>query len=477
MNQIQRIAKNIGVTGATQIITALMAFLLAIYLARFLGEADFGKYNFALSLTTLLAIFTDLGVNQLIIREIAREKGLSTDYVNNSIILKIPLSILTLIFIAIISQGLSYHRELSILLYLFGIYNILFSITGVYTSLFTAWEKMEYVALFQIIERIIIVTFSLWILFLGYGVIGVAYVYLLAGIIDVVVVAYIAFKRFIRPVFKIDFGLQKKLLRMGLPFGLNALFAVFFFKIDTVLLGILKGDVAVGVYNAAYNPLLSLSMIIGGIISTVIYPIMSKYYKESGDALEKLTLISSKYLAILGFPIAFGCFILADKFIQLFYAGGYTQSVLAFQILALFIPIRLVSSITGTLLSSINRQGYRTASVGISAAFNIILNLMLIPYYSYIGASIATVLSELILYGLFIFYIRRYYKDVKVSRTFTKPLIASLIMVIAIQPIKDSNLFITLGMATIIYFSSLLLLKTFGYDDEILFKSLLGKET
>lgn len=78
MNQIQRIAKNIGVIGAAQTLTALMAFILVIYLARFLGEADFGKYNSALSLTTLIAIFADLGFNQLIVREIPRNKKLST---------------------------------------------------------------------------------------------------------------------------------------------------------------------------------------------------------------------------------------------------------------------------------------------------------------------------------------------------------------------------------------------------------------
>ena len=47
MNQIQRIVKNIGVMGAAQVLTALISFVLPIYFARFLGEADFGKYNFA----------------------------------------------------------------------------------------------------------------------------------------------------------------------------------------------------------------------------------------------------------------------------------------------------------------------------------------------------------------------------------------------------------------------------------------------
>lgn len=476
MNQIQRIVKNMGVMGAAQVLTALISFVLLIYLARFLGEADFGKYNFAFSFTNLFAIFADLGISQLLIREIARKKQLSEYYVNNAILLKILLSILTFIGIILITWTLRFPKTLSILLYLFGIYNILSTLSSTYLSLFQAWEKMEYVALFQVIERVIIATFTLIVLFQGYGVIAVAYIYILAGIIDMILAATITFKKFIKPLFKIDWGLQKKLLIMGLPFGLNALFAVFFFKIDTILLGFLKGDVAVGIYNAAYNPLLSLSMIVAGIVSAAIYPVMSKYYKENKESLGKFTIISSKYLAIFGFPIAIGCFILADKFILILYAGGYTGAIIAFQILALFIPIRLVSTITGTLLSSINRQGYRMFSVGISAAFNIILNLILIPYYSYIGASIATVLSELLLYCLFLFYIGRYYKTINVNRTFTKPLIASIIMAMTIYPIKNLNTFIIIGLATIIYFLFLFLLKTFGDDDRLLLNNLLGKE-
>lgn len=105
MNQVQRIVKNIGVIGIAQIFIAFMSFIFMIYLARFLGEADFGKYNFAFSLTTLLVIFTDLGVNQLLVREIARQKELSSSYINNAIFLKIPLSIFTFILIVIIKIG------------------------------------------------------------------------------------------------------------------------------------------------------------------------------------------------------------------------------------------------------------------------------------------------------------------------------------------------------------------------------------
>ena len=477
MNQVQRIAKNIGVTGTAQILTALMSFILMIYLARFLGEAGFGKYNFVFSLTTLLVTFTDLGVNQLLVREIARERGLSSHYVNNALLLKIPLSILTFILIVVLTWILDPGSDVAILLYLFGVYNILLTVSGTYLSLFQAWERMEYVAIFQIIERVFLVSLGLAVLLMGYGLMVVAGVYVLAGALDIVVAASLSFRRFIRPSISIDTGLQKKMLIRGLPFGLNSLFSVFFFKVDTVLLGLLRDDVAVGIYNAAYNPLLAISTIVAGMVSAAVYPVMSRYFKEDFKSLHGFTRISSRYLSIVGFPVAAGCFVLADKFISLLYAGGYDGAVLAFQILALFIPIRLVSTITGTLLSSINRQEYRMLSVGISAAFNIILNMILIPYYSYIGAAAATVLSELLLYILFLYYISKYYGDMKLGQDFIKPAAAAALMALMIYPLRGINLFLVIGTAALIYFISIILMGELRDEDKKILMNLLGKNT
>ncbi len=474
MNAVQRIVKNIGVTGLGQILIAVIAFFFMIYLARLLGEAGFGRFNFALSLTSLLVIFTDLGVNQLLIREIAREKELSEYYTNQAFLLKIPLAVLTFLAIVALNYLLGYTGELAWLLYLFGLYHILQILALNYLSLFQAWEKLEYMALFQVMEKLIIASVGIMVLWLGYGLFEIALVYLLAGIFDLGLAFILSFRKFIQPRFKIDLRFKKKLLLKGLPFGLNALFAILFFKIDTVLLAFIIGDVAAGIYNAAYNPLLSLSMIVGGMVSTAVYPVMSRQFKDSKHALASSALVSSKYLAIIGFPLALGSLVLAERFIQLFYAGNFLDSVLPFQILALFIPLRLISTITGTFLSSINRQGLRTFSVSVSALSNIGLNLVLIPLFSFIGASIATVASEVLLYFLFFFLIWRYHGFININKVLLKPILGSLVMAVVVYFIRDWNLLLVIILATLIYFISIIVLKTFTDEDKELFKSLRG---
>jgi len=210
-------------------------------------------------------------------------------------------------------------------------------------------------------------------------------------------------------------------------------------------------------------------------VVSALYPVMSRYFIASKDSLETFTVLSSKYMAIIGFPIAIGCFVLANQFIALFYDGQYTVSIIAFRILALFIPIRLVSNITGTLLTTINRQSLRTISVGFSALFNIVLNAAMIPYLSYIGASIATVLSEVFLYFVFIYFISKHYKKLELHKHFIKPLIASLMMGGFVFYFKGVNLLLLIILASLVYFMILLLLRTFTQEDKNIFKQVVKR--
>jgi len=466
MNDVQRIAKNTGVYGLSQVIASLLGFVLLIYLARYLGEVGFGKYSFALAFTSFFVIVADLGINQLIIREISRDKELARVYLTNVVLIKLLLSIFAIAFIFLIINLMNYPPDTTYVVYLLGIYTILSSFIPAFMSMFQAFERLEYTAIVTLIKEILLVSFIVYILSSGYGLIEVGYVYVFTGVIGLVLSFSILLMRIAKPKPVIDLALWRKLIIGGTPFALNALFAVFFFKIDTVMLSVLKGDAVVGIYNAAYNPLLALGTLVSGMLVAAIYPVMSRFYISSRDALETTTILASRYMALLGFPIAVGCFVLADRFIELFYAGQYSASVLAFQILALFIPFRLVSHITGTLLTSINRQELRTVSVGVSALFNIFLNAFLIPYLSYIGAGIATVLSEIFLYFIFLHYINKYYKKLVLYTHYTKPMIASILMGFFIFYFKNFNLLLLVLSASVVYFFLLIILKGFTEEDK-----------
>ena len=474
MNTVQTIAKNTGVLAISNIITSILGFFLLIYIARYLGEVGFGKYSFALAFTGLFAIVASFGMNNYIIRELARNKEQTREYLTNVSVIKLLLSFIAFGFIILTINLMDYPQDTTYAVYLFGVYMILTSFSQTFRAIFQAYERMEYNAAVMVIGKIILFPLVLFVLFSGYGLIELAYVYIFIGIVDVTLSFSIVLIKIAKPKPAINFSLWKTLIIGSIPFGLNGLFAVSFFQIDTVMLSVFKGDAAVGIYNAAYNPLLALG-VIPSIFIAALYPVMSRYFVSSKDSLETFTVLSSKYMAIIGFPIAMGCFVLANRFIALFYLDQFSASIIAFQILALFIPLRFMSFITGTLLTSMNRQSIRTVSVGLSALFNIVLNAALIPYLSYIGASIATVLSEVLLYFVFIYFINKHYKKLELHKHFIKPLVAAFMMGGFVFYFKDINLFLLILLAVIVYFVILLVLRTFTPEDKNIFKQVVRR--
>lgn len=471
MNVVQRLFKNMGFTAFSQFFTAIIAFILLIYIARYLGEDGYGIYNFALSFTILFTIFSDLGITQFIIREIARKKAATNYYLTNAFLIKCILSIVAFGLIVAIIWIIDYPQDIRTIIYLFAIYNILISFSELFTSIFQANEKMEYASIVQVTEKLILITLGLYVIFSGYGLLELAYVYIFAAL-TCTLVGLLLIPKVAHPKIQINHRIWKDLTLSSLPFGINAVFAMIFFKIDVVLLGLLDSSIVVGIYSAAYNPLLSLSMMLTGIVITAIYPVMSRYFIDAKDSLTKLTILTLKYMGIIGFPIAVGCFVLADKFILLFYGGQYLDSVLVFQILAFFIPIRLTSSITGTFLYSTDKQNFRSIAVVICAFLNIALNITLIPFLSYIGAAIATIISEIILYILYFRYIKVENRRA-INKTFLKPLLAALIMGIICYQIKEINLLLVIVTGMISYFVVLMLLNTFTKEDKDIIRQLL----
>jgi|LGVE01.1.fsa_nt_gb O-antigen/teichoic acid export membrane protein len=75
MNTIQRIAKNTGVLLVSQIVSYILGFFFVIYTARYLGAEGFGILSFALAFTGIFGIFADLGLRQLTVRAVARDKS------------------------------------------------------------------------------------------------------------------------------------------------------------------------------------------------------------------------------------------------------------------------------------------------------------------------------------------------------------------------------------------------------------------
>ena len=472
MNTVQTIAKNTTVLILAQSISMILSLTLLIFVARFLGDVDYGKYSFAIKFTGLFAIFADLGLSTLMIREVARDKSLSGKYLSNIAVIKVILSVATFAFIVFIINLMHYPADTTTAVYLAGISVILTSFSGLFRSIFAAFERMEYEALLSTILTIIHVSLGLLVLFSGYGLIELVTVFVIVGIINFSLSFSVVIKKFVKPKLEIDFGLWKHLILNGAPFSLTMIAGVIYLQIDTVMLSVMKGDAPVGWYSAAYTLVLAL-LVIPDIFGYAIFPAMSKLFVSSKDSLKIMLEKSSKYLFSLGLPISIGTILLADRIILMIYGEEYIHSIIALQILSLYLPLRYLNHATSYTLSAINKEPLRTLSVTITAASNVVLNLFLIPAFSFVGAGIATVLTEIILFAFYFYFVAKHFHRLRLQKIVIKPCISCLAMGGFVFYFKDANLFLLVISAAVIYFGMLYLLRAFDSDDERMFKGLM----
>ena len=181
MSSIKILVKNTGLLFLSQMISYILAFFYTLYSARYLGASDFGIISFATAITGLFCILTDLGIGTLTTREVARDYSRTYKYLGNTGSIKIVLSVLTVILLTLFVEMSNYQETTRIVVYIMGLASIITAISGVFTSMFRAYEEMEYQSISEILSAVSLFIGILLCIYFKYNVIAVATVYLIAN--------------------------------------------------------------------------------------------------------------------------------------------------------------------------------------------------------------------------------------------------------------------------------------------------------
>jgi O-antigen/teichoic acid export membrane protein len=183
------------------------------------------------------------------------------------------------------------------------------------------------------------------------------------------------------------------MLKATVPFAIDDGLSLAYVRIDAVLLGVFKGPTAVGLYQSATNLVLYLN-VLPRMLNMSMYPQMSRAWPDNPLALRHLRDASLRLLAAVAIPITVGSFLLAPEIFGTLYGPKFEPAVRFYQLLVLVIPLRILGNTLGTAITSVDRQAQRAFIVGVAAALNLGLNLILIPIWSIDGAVVATLVTE-----------------------------------------------------------------------------------
>ncbi len=307
-------------------------------------------------------------------------------------------------------------------------------------------------------------------------ILGVIFLYLTRSLLYLVLallfsrlireILYLAFsKKYFTPQLAFDFSLWKKLFLQSLPFTLSIAFLYIYYRIDTVMLSLMINDQVTGWYNAAYR-LIDVVNYIPFLIVTAILPPMARSSKRDRELLADIFNRSLRYLVLLSIPIGVGIFLLAPRIILFVYGEGFGNAALALRILIWAEVIVFVNYLCGHLLNVIDKQKIFTKIIGITAGLNIALNFILIPKYTFVGAGVATLLSEILIFILMFHFVKKYFVRMNILSVVCRPVLASLVMAIIILNVDFLPLWYVIPIGAVSYFIFFLLLGGFNEHDK-----------
>lgn len=448
------IAKNTTILTAASVIQRILAFVYFTLVARGIGVENIGKYSFAISFAMIFSIFVDLGLTSAMVREAARMREKIKSYLNTVFSVKIFFALIAFGLIYIMINVLDYPVITKHFVYLAGLSIILDSFHLSFYGIFRGLRVLKYEAIGLIIGQIIILTTGLAVVFLNLSM-YLLFAALISGSLFNVIFSFSLIKLktgfFPRPAF--DKQIFLYLGKIAASFALAGIFVKIYSYIDTVLLSYLKGDLAVGWYSIPIKLTLAFQFIPMALVAS-LYPTLSYYFKNSQEKLLDTFEKGLRYLVILAIPLAFGIGILSDKIILTLYGTDFSPSIIPLQILVIGLVFAFLSFPVGSLLNACNKQIIQTIILGLTMVLNITLNLILIPRFSVIGASITAAISYFFLFTIGFIYARKIvkYRLKILSQIFFKSFIASIIMVMIIIFLKPFVNFIILCLLGMIIY-------------------------
>jgi O-antigen/teichoic acid export membrane protein len=436
---------------------AVAGLAATVLVARLEGPASLGLFQLALMVTLLSSFAVALGLPKLLVREIARRPDQGPRWLETSLFMVLASGSATTGLVLVATVALGSPTDVVIVLGLAAAALAFDAAARVLFGMFWAWERMHLEAVTTCLQEAAFVAGTAIALFTGWGVPGVMLAYLVSRAVGAAIGWALASRLAgVTLVPRLRRGTARPLLRRTMPFAVDDALSLAYIRVDSVLIGILQGTTAVGLYQAAANLVIYLN-ILPRMLNYSLYARLSRAWPDDTGDLRRLRDASLRLVGAFGVPLMVASILLAPEIVRMIYGPRFDGASAALRLLALVIPIRMLGHTLGTALTAVDRQTQRMWAVAAAAVTNIALNLYAIPRWSYLGAASVTLITEA---GLFLTYaalLRRAAGRARTVSALTLPAAASLPMALALMMTNGAPLVARVGLGALVYAGAALL--------------------
>jgi O-antigen/teichoic acid export membrane protein len=412
MTTDKKIILNTFYQMAGKVSTSVIGVISFAFLARYL-QNQLGEYVLISSFVGFIVVFADLGLGTLLTREIASKRA-DEKYISFIFTLRLLLAVFVTIIGSIAIFFFPYSIEVKIGVCLLAIANIFFILAATVWSIFQAELRFEKIVFAQVISSVITciltIAFVLLKLPLLYFVLASS-----IGISICFIATYLSYAKTIS--LKIDKKAFLKILKEAWPIGAGVIISVIYFKIDALILPFYYNPSThpdLSYYSTAYK-IFEVAITFGGFYTGTLFPVFSAHLQSKNFILHFKKHLT--FTILLGVAGCSTLFIFAKLFIFILAGEGFYPATLALQILSFAAVSSILSGFFLNIAIAGGKQLLLLKYSFIAAVLNICLNLLIIPKYSFIGASWTTVVTQLLILIMNIYVAILVIKERRSTRT------------------------------------------------------------
>lgn len=469
--------KAIFVNTSSQVIVRFITLAVTLMsiklLTNYLGTAGVGKFNTITTYINFFIVIADLGLFAVTVREISQHPDNEKKILANVMYIRLISAVLACIVAVLIVFTTKYDDEIKIGTLIASGFLFFNLVSSVYDMVLQYRLKMQFSALAELLSRIISVL-ALYLIVIWHGnFYWVTTTIALWGIF-IFVFKWLFANRYIKIGIENDRQVTSKIFNMAWPLGIVFIVNNLYFKIDTLMLFAIKGAAATGIYTVAYKILETVAFI-GSYLAGALKPVISQNIEHNKEIVASVIKKSISILILAAAPIVIISIAFNQEIVIFLSNGQFFDSAKVLIILVLTVPfIYLDVLLLEIFIASDARLTFLKISIFI-LLFNFIVNLILIPIYSYFGAAFTTLLSEFILWQIYLYFVRRIIPVQIDWKTIIKIIFISLITLGCAYILKLSSLhFIILIIISFAIYSGLLYIAKI-YTLQTIKELLLGK--
>lgn len=484
LDTVQRIARNSAVPIVSQLIIRGSDLAVAIVLLRLLGPEGNGRYALAVIVWLYIKTLSDFGLSLLATADIARDRSIASRIIGETTLLRLVVLALagvpTALYVVTGLANDSLATESAVAIGLLYLSIVPSSYAEAVNSALNGYERMEIGAVLNILVSLIraplAVVLAGWL-----GVEGVALAALVTAVLSADLYRRTARRFEIGPtIWSLDGARARTLAARSWPLLINAMLVNLFFRVDVFILQAIKGDEALGIYDASYK-LINLVTIVPAYVTLAIFPTMAQRSNDPA-ALASTLRMASYFLVWTAWGIVAATTAVAGSAVRILAGPDYLpEAATLLRILIWFAPISFLNGVVQYALVASEQQRRIVPAFIVAVVSNLALNLAFIAPYGARAAATATVITEVVILVAFALLTRNAsFRPISVRGLvhLWKPTLAGIVAAGVAAVVVDSQGELLASVTAVVVFAVLTVgLRVFGEQERAIVRRALSRST